>query len=256
MWIWDHAASTLTERTDGRLSAYYEALRWAPDRSRAAVLTRTSSVTTVRFVDATGAATGTPAARGMVANTGCNDLAWVRDGFGDPAIAVACGYNTGEIVHVENLAGTARFTVLASSGAVGNVNRVAARPQADLALAIGGTSRVYRYRAARWDTGFSSPTAVSSFGVSFNDDGTRAFAFGGFGVLTEYRYDLYAMSDFTEARIPLADAPYAQPTDARVNDVAWRPGCDEGLAVGGANTFSRTSAFVAYFRALNGRRCP
>lgn len=259
MFVWDVSAGTLTERADAAVTATVEAVRFAPDGSRAAVLSHTSTVTTVRFVDATGAATGTPAARGMVSNTACNDLAWVSDGFGDPAIAIACGINTGGILQLTGLTSTARFTELAGASSTGNVSHVTARPQGDVALAIGSSSsppRIYRYRGGSWSTGFSSPGAVSGFGVAFSDDGARALIFGGFGVLTEYRHDLYAMAELTEARIDLAGPPWAQGTGARVYDLAWRPGCDEGLVVGGENSLSRTSAFIVRFRALNGRRCP
>jgi hypothetical protein len=108
----------------------------------------------------------------------------------------------------------------------------------------------------RWDAGFASPTLRGAFGVAFNDVGTRAIAFGGFGYLHEYRADLYSAGEIVQTQIGLADAPFLQPTEARLADLAWRPGCDEGLAVGGANTLARQSVFVAYFRVLKGRRCP
>lgn len=257
-FVWDHASSMLTERTDLSPASEtgFESIKFAPDGSRAAVLLRSNNVTTVRFHDATGAMVGTPAARGMVAGTGCNDLAWVTDGFGEPAIAIGCGVSTAEILQLDNLTGTPRFTQLVMPGQVSNVSQVSAHPRGHLALAIDGTYRLSRYRTGRWDTGFSSPMARSASGVTFNDDGSRALAFGGYGVLTEYRSDLYVQTELTETTIPLAGAPYNQPMEARVTAVAWRPRCDEGLVVGGANSAGRQSAFVVYFRVVNGRRCP
>ena len=105
-------------------------------------------------------------------------------------------------------------------------------------------------------TGFSTPSVTGAYGVAFSTDGARALAFGGFGRAYEYRFDLYSSPDLTAATIDLAAAPFTQPSNASLNDVAWRPGCDEGLAVGGRNTLAGPSAFVAYFRVTNGRRCP
>ncbi len=258
LFVFDSAAATLTERsTEAWTSGSYEALRFAPDGSRGALLGRAAAFTSVWFVNAMGQRVGSPIARGMVAQTGCDDLAWVRDGFGDPALAVACGTNTGEIAAITSLDANPRFVTLASSGQTGNVHRVTSRPQGDMALAIGSSSnKIYRYTAGVWEAGFNSPVARASFGVAFNDNGTRAFAFGGFGYLTEFRYNLYTSAELTQSQIPLAMAPFTQPTGAQLNAVAWRPGCDEGLAVGGVNNVTQQGAFVAVFRAMNGRRCP
>ena len=54
----------------------------------------------------------------------------------------------------------------------------------------------------------------------------------------------------------LGAAPYAQPTNASLRALAWRPGCEEGVAVGGASSLAGTTAFVAAFRVMGGRRCP
>ena len=116
--------------------------------------------------------------------------------------------------------------------------------------------RLYRYRDGVWAVGFSSPQVIGAFGVSFSSDGARALAFGGNGRAYEYRYELFTADAITDVRMPdLAAAPYMQPSSAQLNDVAWRPGCHEGLAVGGANSITGTSAFVAYFRVQTGVRC-
>lgn len=259
IFIWDHASSTLAERTaEAWAMGSYQSLRWSPDGRRAVLLgSGTSSLTIWRY-DSDGTRGGVPMGYGLVSGTGCNDLAWVADGFGDPALAVVCGTNTGGILSVTGIdAATPRFTTAAMSSATGNVHRIAGRPQGDAALAVGSSSqKLYRYRDGVWSTGFFSPELRGAFGVSFSSDGARALAFGGFGRAHEYRYDLYVSAEIVDVSIGgLAAAPYTQPTNAQLNDVAWRPGCHEGLAVGGANSFSGTTAFVAYFRVLNGVRC-
>jgi len=259
MFVWDHATATLAERaTEAWTMGEYLAIRWAPNGTRAALLGRATSFLSIWFYGPDGVRNGGPIAYGRVANTGCDDLAWVRDGFGDPALAVVCGYNTGEILSVTDPLGTPRFATAAGSGAVGNTTHIASRPQGDLALAIGASSsRLYRYRDARWDVGFSSPMLRGASGVAFSFDGARALVYGGFGYVHEYRYDLYSAADIVDVSITnLGAAPFAQPTNANLRALAWRPGCDEGVAVGGASSVSGTTAFVAAFRVMGGRRCP
>jgi hypothetical protein len=259
VFVWDHATAMVAERTsDQWTQGIYKSLRWSSDGTRGALLGAAPNYLSIWFINPDGTRVLAPLAYGRVVNTECDDVGWLRDGFGDPALAVVCGTNTGEILSVTNLtAAMPRFATAASAGTVGNTARIAVRPQGDLALAIGNSSgRLYRYRDFVWSTGFATPSVTGAYGVAFSSDGARALAFGGFGRVYEYRYDLYSAADLAPAAIDLAGAPFAQPSDAVVNDVAWRPGCDEGLAVGGRNTFAGPSAFVAYFRVTNGRRCP
>ena len=49
------------------------------------------------------------------------------------------------------------------AGAIGNVARIAARPQGDVALTVGYSGqRLYRYRDGVWAVGFSSPRASAA----------------------------------------------------------------------------------------------
>ncbi len=258
LFVWSHAASTLAERTSEQWTmGSYESLRWNRDGSRGALLGRANTYLSVWFYGPDGARVGSPIAYGRVMNTGCNDLGWITDGFGDPALSIACGVNTAEILLATDLTGTARFSTAVAPGAVSNVNSIAVRPQGDLALVVDGTSRLGRYRDFLWTTGFSTPTLTGASSVVFFSDGARALAYGGFGRVHEYRYDLYTSTDIVNVSISnLAMAPFTQPSNAMLNAMAWRPGCEEGLAVGGANSSSGTSAFVAVFRVTNGRRCP
>jgi hypothetical protein len=258
VFVWDHAASTLTERTaDQWTMGTYQAFRWNREGTRAALLGNATNYLSIWFYAADGTRTGSPIAFGRVVNTGCNDLGWITDGFGDPALAIGCGINTAEILTATDLSGTARFTTTVAPGAVGNVYGLSVRPQGDVALCVSGSSRLGRYRDSRWDTSFGTPTVNGASSVTFSTDGARALAYGGFGRVHEYRYDLFSVGDIVDVSISnLAAMPFTQPSGATLNAMAWRPGCDEGVAVGGANTFSGTSAFVAMFRVTNGRRCP
>lgn len=258
VWVWDHAASMLTERTsDQWTGGLYYALRWNRDGSRAALLGSGTSSFTVWFYGADGTRTGSPIANGLPSGAGCNDLGWITDGFGDPALAIVCGINTAAIITATNLTAMPLFATTVAPGAVSNVGSIAVRPQGDVALVVDYTSKLGYYRDFRWTTGFGTPTLAGAAAVTFSTDGARALAYGGFGRLHEYRYDLYRASDIVDVSITnLSIAPFTQPSGATLNAVAWRPGCEEGLAVGGANSSGATSAFVAAFRVTNGRRCP
>ncbi|MEZ4411082.1 MAG: hypothetical protein R3A52_32065 [Polyangiales bacterium] len=266
IYEWDHNTSTLTERMSERSATnYYDALVYNPEGTQAVLMstlrstTSTSSSTfTLWRYDANGnrLTTPSPIARGILGQTACNDVAWVRDGFGDPAFAVVCGVNTGGGYLITNIDGTPVIVANPTSSQTGNMAHITSRPQGDLAFAVGSSSsKLYRYRAGLWEVGFDRPQLNGISAVAFSDDGNRALAYGGQGRMYEYRYDLYTASEITNVAIPIMAAPFNQPSQAFLNGVAWRPGCDAGLAVGGQNNFSGTTAFVAYFRVLNGRRC-
>ncbi len=257
-FLWTDATSTVAERTaDAYNTGIYQDLRYRGDGSRGAVLGMATSSITLWNLLPDGTRGGVIVARGMVANTGCNTLAWTVDGFGDPSIQVGCGVNTGGILAVTQLAGTPAIAEIASASSTGNVSQVASHPRVDLALAIGSSSqRVYRYARGSWMAMFASPSVRAAYGVTFNDTGARALVFGGFGYFGEFRTDLYTAADIVQTQLALDAAPYNQPSDATVTAVAWRPGCDGGLVVGGANTFAHQTAFVARFAASNGRACP
>ncbi len=260
MFVWTSATSTLAENTaEAWASGQYESLKWNFDGTRGALLGRTSTVTTVWPVTPEGTR-GTPIARGMVSNTGCNDVAWVRDGFGDPALAITCGVNTAEIVSVTSpfVAGTA-FTTAVAPGRISNVFRIGAHPSGRVALAAGqsGPSRLAYFRDGLWLSEFANPQVPGAFGVAFNSDGSRAVAFGGAGRVHEFRYDRFSSAEITDVSIAgWTVAPFLQPTGSNLADFAWRPGCDEAVAVGGANTTTTRATVVVKVRVVNGRACP
>lgn len=255
LFVWDHATATLAERTaEASTTASYQSLRWSPDGRRAMLLTSGPSSMVLWPYTADGTRSGTPIGYGLSSGRACNDLAWVPDGFGDPALMVVCGTNGADILSVTMLdSGSPQVRSLMLAGQIGNVSRIAARPQGDVALTVGWSGqRLYRYRAGVWSAGFYAPMVIGAFGVSFSSDGARAVAFGGAGRVYEYRYELFTTEDISDVRMgDLTMAPYMQPSGVQLNGMAWRPGCHAGLAVGG----SGSSAFVAYFRVVNGVRC-
>ncbi len=262
LFVWYDATSTLIEQSaEIWTGGSYQSIRLSPDGTQAALLGQgnpTSASTFLWFVSLTGHRTSIAGARGEVPSTGCNDFAWTTDGFGAPALDVACGYNMGQIARVTHLGSAATFSVVASAGDTGNVNAIVGTRSGSLELAVSAAAqRIYRMRDGVWSAGFASPVVDYGAGVSFNDVGSRAFAFGGMGYLYEYRTDDYTPSGITVSQIPIAGTPWLQPSQATLRDVQWRPGCDDGLAVGGADTFaSGPTAFIAWFSAMNGRVCP
>ncbi|MFO0624237.1 MAG: WD40 repeat domain-containing protein [Polyangiales bacterium] len=264
IYNWDPLTSALTDRgtTEQISGGTYESLAWAPGGGRGALLATRQNTGSASIkvwnVDASGNR-GTPIfAYGIVASTGCDDLDWITDGFGDPALAVVCGTNTGRILVARPVDGTPVVADATSSGNTGNVSRIASHPMGNLALAIGSsTSKLYRVRDGQWFVGFNSPLLTGTFDVAFSTDGRRAAAFGGLGRVWEFRTDLYSASDILDVSMPsLTQPPYNQPSSGTtLRGLAWRPGCDEGLVVGGSSTISGTTAFVAYFRVTNGRAC-
>ncbi len=263
VYVWDHGTVSLSERTADQLTGGgYETVAWSPDGARGVLLAtrQPSGSANVAgwWLDAEGVRSSNFAfAYGLVASTGCEDVDFSTDGFGDPALSVVCGVNTGMILTVNSLDSSPRVSVAQSSGSVGNVSRIATHPRGVVTLAIGSSSnRLYRLRQGQWTVGFDTPTLAGAFDVAFNDNGTRALAYGGNGRVWEYRTDLYDRAEIRDVSIAgLNGPPYNQPSSANLRAVAWRPGCDEGLAMGGSSTLSGTSAFIAYFRVTNGRAC-
>jgi hypothetical protein len=110
---------------------------------------------------------------------------------------------------------------------------------------------------ARWSTGFNNPNLPGTFGVEFASSGRRALFYGGQGKLYEFRDDLEQQADFTDVSIAnFSMPPYDASSQAQLNDVAWRPGCDGGLIVGGADTVTAKQALLIRFAVQNGVACP
>jgi hypothetical protein len=261
VYLWDDATSTLAPMSTETFSGgTYEAIAWSPDGTRAELLgAKPSSGTYLAYLWSFDVVAGRSGLLARTTSAGCQDLAWATDPFGLPAIAVTCGVNGVSLFYVDDGGNSVDYT-----GNAGNTSRISARPQGDYALAIGWSGqRVYRFQEGAWSTAFGSPTFPGIFQVGFSTDGRRALILGNaggtplVGRVFEFRDDLYDQSDITDVSIPdFGLPPYNASSQASLNDVAWRPGCEGGLLVGGTNTFSVQDAYVVRFSVDNGIACP
>ena len=83
------------------------------------------------------------------------------------------------------------------------------------------------------------------------------------GTSIEYRHDLYDCvntdndCDLTEVSIPNFDAPpWNADRNERLNEAAFRPGCDGGILVGGYSNFNGSNGLVARFQIVGGDAVP
>ena len=109
-----------------------------------------------------------------------------------------------------------------------------------------------RDRGGAWSSSSSAPwfSAQGIWGLGFSDDGRRALVVGRAsgtslrGTVLEYRHDLYDQAEFTDVSVPNFDQPpYNATSNTYLYDVAWRPGCDGGLLVGGEGTSGQLIEF-------------
>jgi hypothetical protein len=122
---------------------------------------------------------------------------------------------------------------------------------------------MYRFQQGNWNTDYGNPWYSTIYAVRFSNDGNRALVLGQavgspmVGRVAEFRHDLFTQPEFTDVSIPnFSLPPYNATSGVSLNDVAWRPGCEGGLIVGGANTISSQKAYVIRFSVDNGVLCP
>ena len=94
-------------------------------------------------------------------------------------------------------------------------------------------------------------TTLGSWGLGFQSDGRRALIVGRAAAtpltaaMLEYRHDLYSMSEIANVSISGFDAaPWLGDSNVSLKDVAFRPGCDGGLIVGGKTSFSGSQGWL------------
>ena len=88
--------------------------------------------------------------------------------------------------------------------------------------------------------------------VEFSTDGQRALIFGGpDGQIYEYRHDLYTSAEIHPIFIDNINSS----SPVYLNDVSWRPDCDQGLIIGGGESLSNRSGYVMFFSVSNGASC-
>lgn len=263
IYLWDHATSQLTQMTTETFAGgTYESIAWSPSGASARLLAQKKNgsgylANLWLFDPATGRSDLKVKDSGAA---GCQDLDWATDGFDQPAVPVTCGVNGVSLFYLDNLGNFVSY-----SGNAGNTSSISARPQGDYALAIGWSAqRVYRFQQGNWSTAFGNPSFPASISqVQFSTDGNRALILGGYGgnpavgQVYEFRHDVFTQTGITEVSIPnFSLPPYNASSQARLNDVAWRPGCEGGIIVGGVNTFTAQQAFVIRFSVDNGVQCP
>jgi hypothetical protein len=255
VYIWDNETSTLSQMPDTtQPQITYEALAWSPDKTTARLLgAKKNGSTWLAYLWKFDPSLGLSEVKATATSAMCQDLAWATDAFDRPAIAVTCGGNGVTLFHVDFDGQIVNY-----NGNAGNTSCISARPQGDYALAVGWSGqRIYRFQQGGWNTDFNNPTLPGIYQVQFSSDGRRALVLGGFGKVYEYRHDLMDKQDFTDVSIPnFSSPPYNAESGVTLNDAAWRPGCDGGLLVGGANTWSVQKGYVIRFSVQNGAPCP
>jgi hypothetical protein len=260
LYRFDHATQSISEMTSERFAGgTYEELSYAPDGQTATLLGAKHGTGYIAYVWAFDVATGRADAKATNTSAGCQGIDWATDVFGNPAQAIVCGVNGVDLMHID---GGGNFVEHTSNA--GNTSRIASRPQGDYALALcWSCNKVYRFQQGIWNTDYDSPFLPGALQVEFSTDGMRAVLLGGFGgsppvgQVYEYRHDLMSQGEFMDVSIPNFDAgTWAADTYVDFHDASWRPGCDEGLIVGGSNTWSSTKAYVIRFSVDNGAACP
>jgi hypothetical protein len=257
IYLWNHATSQLTDMTAEHFAGgTYEAIAWSPDGSTARLLGAISSPTIARIwtFDVVGGRTDPKA---INTSAGCQDLAWATDQFNQPAIAIVCGVNGVTLMHLN-----AGGQFVTASGNAGNTSRVSGRPQGDYALGVcwSCNSKLYRFQQGAWNSDYGNPLVQDGFQIGFSTDGRRALVLGGTfsgkGLAYEFRHDLFTQNQIYDVSIPNFESPpYNADTSVQLNDLAWRPGCDQGLIVGGSSTVGSQKGYLIQFKVDNGTPC-
>jgi len=256
IYLWDHATSQLSQMTAETFAGgTYEALAF---RGTTAKLLGAKSNPYIAYVWTLDPAAGRSDVKAANSAAGCQDLAWATDQFDAPAVAIVCGVNGVDLMHLN---GGGQF--VHATGNAGNTSRISGRPQGDYALAICNScnSKVYRFQQGLWQTPYGSPTVQGGYSIRFSADGARALVLGSYfntkGRAYEFRHDLMAQNEIYDVSIPNMDAaPYNADTYVQLNDAAWRPECHGGIIVGGSNTYSSQKGYLIRFSADNGVPCP
>jgi hypothetical protein len=205
---------------------------------------------------------------------GCQDLADVRNEWGDPGILVVCGINGYDALYLTEVGGVSELRTDLGNNGLGNTARAAAHPSGDYALVISWSGdAVYRFEGGQMCS-YSEAVHFSTrrlWTVGFATDGGRALIIGRkmnisgdeFGTVIEFRHDhfvcpqpLTVNCDLTEVSIPdFGSPPWIAPDNTDMADVAYRPGCDGGVIVGGYSSWSTDYGFVATFQLAGGHAC-
>jgi hypothetical protein len=239
------------------------------------VLGRRSSpyvMTLIQLNEATGDATYLNA---TATSAGCNDVTYVNNEFGQPGLLVVCGINGFDARYYTEIGGVPEVRTPSQMGNtnLGNTGHVEAHPSGDYALIISWSGdAIYRFDAGLLCS-YSEAVRFSTrrlWNVRFQQHGARALVTGkkqtissnSFGGMFEFRHDYFqcpqplVTCDVNEVSIPsFGSAPWVAPDNTLIADVAWRPGCDGGVIVGGYSNYSTNWGFVGTFQLVGGAAC-
>lgn len=268
LFLWQD--ETWTQLEDATRDQPFEAIAFPNNGGLPVILARhdnRASPVTLRWLDVdTGDFTQTVVSE--FASAGCTDVAHVEDEFGDPALLVSCGINGADVLLWN---GAWRHGQDMGNNNLGNTHHVTAHPSGAYAYLVSDSGRaMYRYRRGLiepyGDAARFSRHAV--WGMVFQQGGGRALVFGQAGrtpltgTMIEYRHELdacpvaFTNCDWTDVSIDnFDDAPWLGQSATSINDVAWRPGCDGGLLVGGRSNFQGSYPLLGEFQLENGRAC-
>jgi len=261
IYLWDSDSETLSEFESQRFSGgRYENIEFSPTGTEAKLLGTkpNSGGAYIAYLWDFSVSDGKSNLSATATSARCEDLDWASDSFDLSTVAITCGHGGVDLYHINGAGMWVRHNMNA-----GNTSYISARPQGDYALAVTDSShKLYHFAQGAWDTDFYSPALSGSLNVEFSSSGSRALIIGGYDSSTdsaqifEYRHDLYTSDDIFPVFLSNFDSPpYSANSQVHLNDVAWRPGCDEGIIVGGANTFSITRGYVIRFQVINGLPC-
>ncbi len=213
-------------------------------------------------------------------SAGCLGVAFATNEFGGPAIVVACGVNgssaytyteIGDADGVLDGQGGEWFQLLGNRG---NLSSVDAHRSGDYALALqtsGNNPPIYRFELGQMNTSGDAVRLPRNglYRLVFQQEGQRTLIIGqegapdGAGRVIEYRHPLYTCPfvgspdcAITDVSIGAYDQPPYNGDGHLLADVAWRPGCDGGIIVGGINqVVAGNSGRIIEFQIANGRPC-
>lgn len=227
-----------------------------PGEGRPIVLSQSGSspyIARLRELDPDAGTLSTPFAA-RATSAGCDDLAFVDNEFGGFGIVLACGTNGADAPYYTSIAGVGEWR--AGPVSLGNVSRAAGHPSGAYALIVNWSSQyLHRVEGGAFRPTSTSPAlAHGIFDVSFSPDGRLALIVGRAGgsplrgQVFEFRHDEWSRAEIHDVSIEgFGGPPYSATSNTRLNDSAFRPGCDAGLIVGGHSSHQGSTGYLIEF---------
>jgi len=272
VWHFDHAAwsatkpsttGVFTELTAPATIVVFGAVEFSGPGANPVVVGRTSSSPYSMWLVELDAANGFTSSivTEATSSAGCEDLAYVNNEWGDPGILIVCGFQGYDAFFWTEVGGVPELRTDLGFNNLGNTSRVVAHPSGAYALPISWSGdRICRFEDGVM-LGNSScvwfPTR-RLWNIAFDPLGKRALIIGRrmniggneFAPIMEFRHDFFSCPaplttcDVTEVSIPdFGGAPWSAPINTQLWDIAWRPGCDGGVIVGGVDDYGLMATF-------------